>query len=399
MTGSPVSKPGRTDADLADHSRTERRGLTEGRALVLATGWRLQYRTLACAHPCFAEVHVAGMGSARPLAWSRKCSSFTTIGEEGEPWDEAAVERINDLSRTLRIDFILPSDADTVGFVAAFRHRLAAPCFATPDAESFALLNNKHSFTAFCQGIGVPTPETKLVANKREMLDLLSDGALQFPLVAKPLEMWGSVGVRVFGAEATARDVEMLDYEPVLVQEYVAGSDIAAFYFCRDGQIEAEAVYHFDSTELRYIGHDRIRAESEKIVRVLGISGVVGFDVRLGAHGRIAYLECNPRFWYNMDLTMVAGLNFISLGVAGKGAAAGLLAGRVVPRPRSLFSGSSAGWRERLALGRYLASDVPMVLRLAFHSVLRRVGLFERAAYSTYRKLMRDPKIGAAITD
>ena len=27
------------------------------------------------------------------------------------------------------------------------------------------------------------------------------------------------------------------------------------------------------------------------------------------------FLECNPRFWYNMELTMFAGLNFVEAGV------------------------------------------------------------------------------------
>jgi hypothetical protein len=31
--------------------------------------------------------------------------------------------------------------------------------------------------------------------------------------------------------------------------------------------------------------------------------------------GQVYYLECNPRFFYKIDLSMLAGINFVELGL------------------------------------------------------------------------------------
>src|SRR6476620_2529165 len=53
------------------------------------------------------------------------------------------------------------------------------------------------------------------------------------------------------------------------------------------------------------------RRKFRKIIQATNYSGVIGFDLRQRDDGRFVFLECNPRFWYNMELTMLAGANFV----------------------------------------------------------------------------------------
>ena len=39
----------------------------------------------------------------------------------------------------------------------------------------------------------------------------------------------------------------------------------------------------------------------------------INFDARIDNDGNVWLIECNPRFYFNMDVAMVAGLNFADL--------------------------------------------------------------------------------------
>lgn len=351
-----------------------------GAALVLAGGWRLQYRTLRCAARCFDRVYVLGTKEARTLAHSTACLGFRELEPDAPVFGEASIPLINALCSRWKIDCILPSDAETTLFLAQHRLALDAACFPVPDEATFTLLNNKHTFTDLCQSLGVPTPRTRLVADKQQLLDLLAAGQLAFPLVAKPLDMWGSFGVHVLESEAALPVAESIQYKPILVQEYIDGADLCAFYYCSGGEALAEVVYRPEADALHYLEHRGIREACTKIIRHVGYDGVIGFDVREGSKG-LAFLECNPRFWYNMDLTMLGGMNFIRIGLQPGRTTAPLeagLAGRAITRPPHLLRKLPRSWndvRQQSSLLRYYLADLPMGVRMALHKVLRDFGI------------------------
>ncbi len=53
----------------------------------------------------------------------------------------------------------------------------------------------------------------------------------------------------------------------------------------------------------------------------MGVDGVFNFDMRLAPDGSIYYLECNPRFFFKINLSMLAGVNFVAMGMAAAGLA------------------------------------------------------------------------------
>ena len=59
-----------------------------------------------------------------------------------------------------------------------------------------------------------------------------------------------------------------------------------------------------------------MRENIGKIMRHMGVDGVYNFDMRLTEDGRILYLECNPRFFFKINLSMLAGINFVQAGLS-----------------------------------------------------------------------------------
>jgi predicted ATP-grasp superfamily ATP-dependent carboligase len=348
-------------------------------ALILASsGWRLQYRTLRCAARCFDRVYVLGTPPARPLARSVACTAFHAMPSA---FGADSIQLVNELCALHNIDHILPSDAETTRFVAESRHRFATRSYPVPDAATFDLLNNKHTFAGLCQKLGVPTPQTRLVSGRQELQELLADGTLTPPIVVKPLDMWGGYGVQVLGTDDAQQLAADIDYEPILVQQYIDGTDVCAFYVCSHGKVQAEAIYRLGTVE--YLRHDRIRNECLKIIRRLRYDGVIGFDVRDNGKA-LFFLECNPRFWYNMDLVMLAGMNFVEIGFSQPADASARIATlasismmRQSARLRTRSAAPVTLSRQRALLS-YYWSDPPMAFLISMNKLSRALGLIGR---------------------
>lgn len=327
-------------------------------ALVLASDWRLSYRTLRCAAACFDAVHVLGTAIARPLRHSRHCASFTMLPAE-QPGFEIAT--INALCARLGITHILPGDGPGTLFLARHGAALAVPCYPVPDAASVELLEDRLRFAALCRSLGVPVPESRVVADRAALLALLPEDRSE-SLVAKPLGLAGSQGVYVITPQSSPRAIARIDYAPILLQSHVPGPALRAFYLCRAGQVLAEAVHATAARPFRFIAHPGIRRHAETIIAHLQHDGVIGFHVREAADGTPRFLDCNPRVWIDMERAMLAGVNVIALGLWPPAAV-----GSVAARPSALAPADHA-------LLRYWLADLPMVPVMAWDRLARAPG-------------------------
>jgi hypothetical protein len=314
------------------------------RALVLAAGARLQYRTLRCAAECFDAVFVLGTGDAWPLRYSVACSGFTHAGVRTGDFELLEVGFVNAVCKRLHIDVVLPSDGETTRWLGAHGPDLAVQCYPVPSAEVFDTLDDKFRFGALCDQLGVPVPKTGLLNDARSLAVALDADVIRLPAVAKPTRMWGSFGV-VKLEPPTARHVaESINYAPILVQDYIIGRDISAFFLCRKGKIRAAVIYEKTRNSVNFFRCDPVVSLSRKVIEYLKFDGVIGFDIRERPDGALFFLECNPRFWYSMDAVRRGGLNFVALGFDdGSWEEMRVLNNVQVDRPRALYS--SALWK------------------------------------------------------
>lgn len=288
--------------------------------LLVATVFNLAYRVLRCAQAAGAEVYVLGNPGAGALNFSRCCRGFTRSFAviNGERDRNLAVE-INCLAKQLGIGMVLPGCAHSTRALIAVRDLIEPPCFPLPPLDCFDLLNNKWTFAHLCHQLGIKHPATWLFPDARRLADEMSRGSVIPPLVAKPLS-WsggklGAAGV-VKIDRADDERLASIYYEPVLAQQFVAGSEIGASIYAAGGRVEAFIAHKYVRRIYSTFHDEEILAATEKIAAHLRLDGVYNFDMIRTPDNVVHFLECNPRFFFKIDLSRAAGINFVALGLA-----------------------------------------------------------------------------------
>jgi predicted ATP-grasp superfamily ATP-dependent carboligase len=339
------------------------------RILMVATLFDMPYRVLRCLHASGSDVFVLGNVGSRALRFSRHCRQFfpsDCIIHGGR--DEALALEINCLGRTHGIAMVVPSDAPSTRALIAISDLIAAPCFPLPSLEQFDCLNDKWSFSQLCNKLKIPQPETFLLRDAAGLAHDLANGRFQYPVVAKPISRSGGSGVAVLDGIDTSRRLKAINYRPVLVQEFISGEDIGASLYAHEGEIEAIIAHRLRRKLYSLLDHEPIYAELEKIVRYFKLSGVYNFDMRRTPTEKIYYIECNPRFFYKVNLSMIAGINFAMLGLPGAHSArrGPVLAAGAVRMPKrliySLLTSGRCSGRDWAMLYHLFSDPVPYLL-------------------------------------
>lgn len=292
--------------------------------LILATGFKPQYRVLRCAASAGHEVFVAGQGGALLLGTSRYCKGLYKCDLQARDQNKV-VDFVNSLVAQQGIDAVLPSDAITTRLLARIRSAIACKVYPVPAEDLFEQLGNKDTFMALCSRLAVRHPRTVLVSDLSELKKVVFDDGFPFPFVIKSTNRSGGDGVfKVFNRSDLASIAKRIDYTPILIQEHIDGDDISLSLFCKSGDVVTAAVFQRDSRSFRCVAHDAFRREAGRIAAATRFDGVINFDSILTADGDIVFLECNPRFFYSMDLVMLtSGVNFVEIGLNGKSGCAG----------------------------------------------------------------------------
>jgi hypothetical protein len=264
---------------------------------------------------------------------------------------------------------VLAGDAPSTRSLIAIRDILDAPCFPMPELAQFDLLNNKWRFGALCRSLAIDTPDTKLFSDAKQLTSEIDSAEIRFPKIAKPLSMDGGGGVIKLEAKTARARASQISYSPIIIQEFVEGEDIHASVFCERGEIKAFIAYRFDGAEFTAFFDQAIYEDVGKITRTVKVDGVLNFDMLRGDGKRISFLECNPRFFHRMAMSMVAGMNFVSYGLPNARAAESpeICPSRSlqfrIPNPRPLLLGMLKPWKLRLlsldALKYLLADPLP----------------------------------------
>jgi biotin carboxylase len=319
------------------------------RLLILAAGFRFQYRVLRCAAATGAEVTVIGDPTARGLARSRYCARFIpSAAALTLEHADALVEQINRVIEAHAIDRVLPGDGPTTRLLGGLQQRLRAPCFPVPSPQVFDQLNDKAEFAKLCATLELPHPASRRVT-KDELIDLHQRGALRLPAIVKPTALHGRLGVVKLEPTTAAEVIARIDYAPILLQDFIDGEDVCISLFCRGGAVLAELAYVRRRARFHHLQVPELSAGARRIARHFAYDGVLAFDGRLTPDGRFGgFIECNPRFWYNMDVAMIAGLNFVALGLAPETPADGRVR-RVIDKsvrlPKALLAAAATPWR------------------------------------------------------
>lgn len=218
-------------------------------------------------------------------------------------------EKILDVCREIGIDGIctIASDiaAPTVAYVAE-KMGLAGNSYA-----SAVRANNKYLMRNALYAAGVPCPGYRMVKDITELEDL----ALDFPLIVKPSDRSGSLGVaKVVSGEELRSAVEnalALSFKKeAMVEEFIEGREISVEFISYRGvhyplQITDKAttgaphfveLEHHQPSTLSSEQYSEIYAITEKALTALGITdGASHSEYKITEEGRVVVMEIGGR--------------------------------------------------------------------------------------------------------
>ena len=288
------------------------------RAIMLAFWCKQQYHTLRAAAAAGYSVHVLGRDCAEGLKYSRFCSSYHTFGFDplSQSLDDALAE-ITRWAKQLSADLILPSDSISTRLLAAIADRLPVPTCALPAPGVFDMLDNKWQFYQLCKNNGVRVPQTWLFEDVNALKAALIDGAMQFPLIIKPVDFGASFGIHRIEDKTDLKALEKVQYKPIIVQKMITGKEVDISVIANKGRIGAYAIQrNLPTDKYQFIRHDPLLAQASRAVEASGLHGLAHFDaIEEASTGDVYLIECNPRPWMSIFASTVAGLNFIKLSI------------------------------------------------------------------------------------
>jgi biotin carboxylase len=283
--------------------------------LMIAFAFTLPYHVMRTAAAAGVRVHVLGHGASRGLRMSRSCRSYRLSRFVDDP--EILLDEIREIVTRERVDVIFPSDDVSTRLLGALRDRLPVRSTPIPSLPVFDLLNDKWNFTQFCMQNGVRVPEGRLFDNVAGLRRSLVSGELLLPITLKPTNRSGGFGVVHLRDSGDLAVLDAIDYTPILVQRHINGETIGISVLCDHGQVLAHATQRRDEARFQLFADADLLANVTRLAALTGYSGPANFDAVLSDDDGLAYIvECNPRFWYTIYLSMIAGLNFFSLALA-----------------------------------------------------------------------------------
>jgi predicted ATP-grasp superfamily ATP-dependent carboligase len=284
----------------------------------------LGLRVLHCLGKMGAVVHVLGPAKPKFLSVSRWCHSYAPVRfpESCADFSDFS-DQLVAYAKANAIDIFVPSGVVAVRSLGGVKDRLRQfKCFPVITNDQFATLHDKWKFGEFLAKHNLPTPKSKLISEPGDIArHNLAD--LSFPVIVKPLSLFGSIGVVKFddfdGLRSYVRGDSPDNELPLIVQEFIPGDDVGLNILAIEGEVVAwTAQYNKIPLKiLEFIENDEMVEIGRQIARHSGFHGVANIDMRRkSSDGGIVVLECNPRFWQTARASMWHGVNFAELGIS-----------------------------------------------------------------------------------
>lgn len=170
-----------------------------------------------------------------------------------------------------------------------------------PPSDRLATLHAKDRFAVLCRSLGLPVPETTVVAD-RAALEAFSGDAADH--VFKPV--WSRFGTRALIAPTHPElgPVSPSPEAPWVAQRRIIGEEASFYAVCHEGRIAAFCAYGSDwrlpggaSYVFRPLPADqtaRLRPMADALAAFTG-TGQIACDAIIDAEGQPWLIECNPR--------------------------------------------------------------------------------------------------------
>lgn len=268
------------------------------------------------------SIHVLTTGIRKfdPLKYSRYISSYRTVKRDS---DDDFVNIIRHHAKATDSHVIMPVTERTMKFFSAKKSELQ-DFSMIPAVASSSILNqvtSKWELYNWLKGNGFPASQCIMgSADTEELLQSLS--LMMFPILKKPV--YGSAGTGIIKFDSSEEVHQFVthnsikDWDQVIFQEYVTGSDIDISALCLNGDILNYTIQQGlqsdrlrFSTTIEFVEDEDLLSLSRAIFKKLNFSGIAHLDFRLSKDtGQYYLVDFNARFWSSILGSLEAGINF-----------------------------------------------------------------------------------------
>ncbi|MBN2163792.1 MAG: ATP-grasp domain-containing protein [Pontiellaceae bacterium] len=221
------------------------------------------------------------------------------------------------------IDIVMPVHETAIKLAAEIAPELnrftrLALC---PSADLCSRIDNKWHFHELMTSFDIRVPRCILPDRDPERLtDQLSNWT--FPVMIKPHHGKGGYGIRKCNGidEVLAALDAAPDDEPMLIQEFIPGTDMGCSFISHQGRIAAHTIQqtmihqnqsYTSGLGIRFRKNEVISGMIADFARKSNWSGVGNMDLRIDERtGNVYVLELNPRYWQTLLGSLAMGINF-----------------------------------------------------------------------------------------
>lgn len=266
------------------------------------------------------RVNILSREQWAPIRFSKHRHDFFT--HNIDTFDKRRVDAILQAARQAKADIILPVEEATIRLIAQYSDEVksiaALPPIPTP--ELMDIIPNKWLLADLLKKENIPHPPTLLYQSDKSHEQHLA--SLKFPVLVKPLEGFGGVGIRYFNelSELTHYLENEGHPERFIIQSFIHGHDIDCSVLCQNGEILAYTIQkalipgkkRFEpAASIEFLYHERVYEVIQRLMRILNWSGVAHIDMRYDeSDHEPKIVEINPRYWGSLVGSLVAGINF-----------------------------------------------------------------------------------------
>ena len=296
--------------------------MTGERVLVVSGGNEMfAYRTAVCLADDGFGVVVATPKRSSSLRFSRYVSGTTRLSMDrcGPDHESVAIALAGAVEKH-RADVVFPADLVALSACRAAAAHLSVPIVATPSPEVVDVCHDKGRFAQLLDRIGCPQPAQPVVIGSLDEINVIT---FDRPMIAKPVDGDGGIGVaRVDSADELRRHLNSRlpgTGLPLLVQEFIPGSDIDCSFYAEGGLLLTWAVQTRESLAdplIDFVIDDRVVELCKVVVSALGYEGLGHADLRIDERdGSVRFIELNPRVWGSVHYANFLGANFPAFAV------------------------------------------------------------------------------------
>jgi hypothetical protein len=215
---------------------------------------------------------------------------------------KAYMEALIDITERELVDLFVPVASPK----SAFYDAMAKPDFPSFtkvfhfDEEIVKQLDDKHQFIQLSKRFGLSTPESYLIDNKEELLNMQFTVGKRYILKKIAYDPVYRLDLRTLPHEGWQERVQALPISKTdtwVLQEFIEGREICTHTTTQNGAVNLYICCDSSPFQVNYEMLDlpSVRAWVDSFVKQLGATGQISFDFIIRDDGEVIPIECNPR--------------------------------------------------------------------------------------------------------